>query len=181
MSKIELMCEECGESFLRERGEHNRNLKKKRRVFCSLACTGKGVENNLGTRLSRGNSQYLLRGRKLDQYSPFRAFHKMVRARHKKFGYEPTDITLEFLKELWDNQDGRCPITGWKMVLPPTTTDYAKMVLEPKTASLDRIVPGKPYTKNNVRFVCYMGNVCRHTFTDEDVRMFAEAVINKIA
>jgi len=34
----------------------------------------------------------------------------------------------------------------------------------------------KGYIKGNVRFVSLMANYCRNEFTDEDVKLFCEAV-----
>jgi len=176
MAKIELTCDECGRSFLRLRGEHNRNQKIGRRTFCSLTCSGKVNEKNLGPKKTRGKIENLVLGKPTDEYSPFRYFLKNVRARHKKKGWE-TDLTLPFLKELWETQKGICPITGWRMVLPQTSTEWSKTPVSPRHASLDRIEAGKPYKVGNVRYVSLIANLAKYTFSDDDVRVFAEAVI----
>ena len=96
-----------------------------------------------------------------------------IRARAGKKGQ--SDIDLEYLKELWVDQQGRCPLTGWNMVLPVSTVGWAGGAI-PESASLDRKNPKFGYVRGNVRFVALMANFAKHTFTDEDVRRFGEAV-----
>jgi hypothetical protein len=40
--------------------------------------------------------------------------------RDKKKNYG-CDITAEYLKQLWENQKGICPFTGWGLILPKDT------------------------------------------------------------
>ena len=80
---------------------------------------------------------------------------------------------MESLKEIWDSQQGICPLTGWKLELPTQSKQYR---LHIKTASLDRIDNSKGYILGNVRFVSVMFNFARNNFSDEDVIEFAQAV-----
>ena len=175
--KIEVKCDECNVSFLRLKKEYVRSQKLGRKSFCSVKCSGKkNGSANLGD--CRGNLKHLKRGKERDAYSAFRYFHKLIRQRHKEKNFTKTDITLEFLKELWEEQNALCPITGWEMVLPETTRGF-ETIINPRKASLDRIQPHKPYMKGNIRYVSFMANMCKHEFSDAEVFIFAEAVTKK--
>ena len=69
-----------------------------------------------------------------------------------------------------------CPFTGWKLLLPEGSSVRKDMSVY--RASLDRIDNSKGYAKENVRFVSLMANYCRNEFTDQEVKMFCEAVTN---
>lgn len=165
-------CKGCQRDFEKSLSEYNRNEKSGNHHWCSLKCLAKYANNG------KGNPKNLKVGKEKDEYSAFRYFHKLIRQRHKERDYPETDITLEFLKQLWENQNGICPITGWKMVLPESTTGF-KTILNPRKASLDRIEPHKPYTQNNIRYISFMANMCKHEFCDTDIFVFAEAVVNR--
>jgi len=83
------------------------------------------------------------------------------------------------LSNLWEAQSGVCPFTGWELKLPFHSTDWDKDDDKLKRASLDRIDNSKGYIKGNLRFVSLMANYCRNEFTDEDVKLFCEAVVNE--
>lgn len=169
---IAIKCNGCKIDFEKVLSEYKRNEKNGENHWCSLKCFAKYANNG------KGNPKNLKRGREKDQFSSFRYFLKKIRERHKEKGYLETDITLEFLKELWDKQNGLCPITGWLMKLPETTRGF-ETTIDPQKASLDRIEPHKPYMKDNVRFISFMANMCKHEFSDEQVFEFAEAVEKK--
>jgi len=43
-------------------------------------------------------------------------------------------------------------------------------------ASVDRIDNSKGYIRGNLRYISIMANYCRNEFSDEEVKMFCEAV-----
>ena len=106
---------------------------------------------------------------KSDELTPFRETFRRLHRRKKE-----VNVTLEYLKEVWDSQKGICPLTGWKLELPTQSKQYR---LHIKTASLDRIDNSKGYILGNVRFVSVMFNFARNNFSDEDVIEFAQAVV----
>lgn len=176
MSKIELKCEVCGNSFSRLKKEYNRSIKLGRRMFCSRSCTGKGVKNNLGNQLGSGDYSLLDSGNRQDEYSPFRYFVKKARARNYKY-----DIDVEYLKDLWEKQDGECALTGLKLKLHKNGSEWSKDKHNPWKSSLDRIDTSKGYLKGNVRFVCNIGNLCKNVWTDEVVYEFCKKVVKNMA
>jgi len=111
---------------------------------------------------------------RLDQYSPFKYSLNKARSRSKSRN-ETTDLTLEYLKEIWENQKGLCSYTNIKMELPRSSQDE-DIKKSPTKLSLDRIDPNIGYIKGNVEFVCYCVNVMKNDFTKEQMIAF----INKI-
>lgn len=79
------------------------------------------------------------------------------------------EVDVTYLKELWEQQNGICPYTGIKMLLPETS---AHILRSPKKASLDRINSSKDYIRGNVEFVCCAINLAKNSFTREQMKEF---------
>jgi hypothetical protein len=75
---------------------------------------------------------------------------------------ERKSITVKFLLDLYDKQNGRCALSGVEM------TRIVGQGHVTTNASIDRIRPGKPYTKKNVRLVCSFVNNFRGNTSDKD-------------
>lgn len=120
-------------------------------------------------------STALFLGTRRDEYSPFRQHFKLARRRVKTHGRECT-ITLEYLKEVWEKQDGKCPYTGWKLDNPETTAHWDNHQLDPRIASLDRIDSSLGYILGNVQFVSVMANFAKRDFQEEQLLEFCQAV-----
>ena len=75
-----------------------------------------------------------------------------AKKRAKKAGI-PFDMTLGDLLLLWEEQDGKCALTGW-----PLATAAKTKLGNPYLLSIDRIVPEKGYVIGNVRLLCWMVN-----------------------
>ena len=72
------------------------------------------------------------------------------------------DITKEYLRLLWDRQNGRC---FWTQV--PLLKGGAPK--HPQKVSLDRIDPSKGYLKENIVLTCQFANLGK---SDVDIRTF---------
>ena len=112
----------------------------------------------------------------LDQYSPFKYHANKARSRSKQKGYI-TDLTIEYLKEIWDKQNGTCPYTKIQMELGRTSGDE-DIKKTPIKASLDRIDPNIGYVRGNVEFVCYCINVMKNDFTKQEMIDFIKLINN---
>ena len=110
-----------------------------------------------------------------DDYTPFRWFIARARNRAHKGQH---DLTVEYLKQVWERQGGRCELTGLTMSLPRSTAGFNER--HPQNASLDRVDNNLGYVQGNVRFLCLMANLARSNFEDEDVRDFCRAVVEKV-
>ena len=158
MSKITLTCDTCNKEFEKARKEYNRRIRLgKDKFYCGLSCAGKSPEN-VKHIVSNGSG------------------HPVWELNNPKKQDRPRDfnLTLEYLKEIWETQEGKCPFTGFDLELRTYKSDSQ---LNIKSASLDRIDNSKGYVQGNVRFVSVMFNFARNKFSDEEVIEFAQAVI----
>ena len=172
---VELVCAHCGGTFLKVAREYRRQVRRGHTEFyCGLSCVRKAANIK---RPPKGNPKnlgaWLGNGRKVDDLSPFRWFLSRAVYRQSKKG--ATDLTPRYLKDVWDAQNGVCPLTGWAVRLPYGSMGWPGGST-PEAASLDRIDNSKGYVQGNVRFVALMANLARQCFSDSDVRRFAEAV-----
>ena len=151
--KISIICESCGNAFERESKEYTRALKKGWKCFCSRSCAGKQWIKNFGDKANK-DASYLKKYSRADEFTGFRKFIRSINSRVVQAN-KTSDITLEELKEIWDKQEGICPITGWKMTLKK---EKENKQICPEQASLDRIDHTKGYIKSNLRFVSLMAN-----------------------
>jgi hypothetical protein len=94
------------------------------------------------------------------------------RSKHKKYD---CNLTVQYLKQLWEKQKGICPFTGQELILPKNTTKPWEQAL-PMNASLDRLDNSKGYVEGNVRFIAFMANIARQSFTDEQLIDFCKTV-----
>lgn len=158
---ITLTCFCCGCSFQRKIGEVRRNERAGRcRTFCSRKCST--VTHN---KMYRRAVVIHHCGPARDEYSPFRWYLKVVNQRKNK----TNDLSLAYLKSLWDRQRGVCPYTGIKMGLPETTGSTLGQL---KSASLDRIDSSKGYLRGNVEFVCAFINFAKSNRPKREVEEF---------
>lgn len=173
---IELVCKNCDIAFKRLLSEHKRNLKLNRRVYCSLSCLGKENVSHLHDDGGINREKALKRVRELvklglyqrDNFSSFKYFLRRCR----KFDSE-TDISLDYLKEVWDNQKGKCAYTNIDMV--PKFFEKASTIY---SASLDRIDSSIGYIKGNVQFVCLGINYAKNNFSESEIKQFIQSIKN---
>lgn len=177
MKRTVLICDYCGNLFCRPLKEHVRSLKLGRKEFCSRLCQGKvGYVNLICEEAKRFDIAKWIKENNhkhdvSDKFSPFRYFFKRIRAQCKK-KEEITDITLDYLANLWKEQEGKCVYTGTEMFLPINTNHYDKLTPEPHWASLDRIDSSKGYIIGNIQFVCLSINYAKSSFSDEQFKEF---------
>jgi hypothetical protein len=174
MKTITLRCANCDKEFEKPTNEYRRQIKKgNTRFFCnsSCACFKRNEENP-----PKGDVSHFGGKTKRDEYTPFRWFVLRAQYRDRKKSYG-CDLTVEYLKELWDHQAQTCPLTGWTMILPQDTNGWTRD--DPANASIDRIDNSKGYVQGNVRFVALMANYARNTFTDSQLFSFCRSVIKR--
>lgn len=169
---VELTCCVCQTPFLRRAKEARRNAKRSRKIYCGNACSAKDkpeIRKNW-------NNPVLIEhhlkpnwgvGKRCTELSPFKhvlAKTKLFRSRGRKHDNE---MTLEYLKEIWDSQGGICPYTGQKMTLHNSYIARNKGGKNPFNASLDRIDSSKGYVKGNVEFVCMAVNLAKNSMSKQ--------------
>ena len=81
------------------------------------------------------------------------------------------NISLEFLKNLWMKQAGKCAITGLSM---------SHTVLSGRlknNLSIDRINSNEGYITNNIQFVCTSVNIMKSTLTMNELKYYCNLIL----
>jgi hypothetical protein len=86
------------------------------------------------------------------------------------------EIGLEFLRSLWDAQQGYCAVSGLAFTDEHHNEAFVKTPFAP---SLDRIDSSKGYVKGNVRLVCMAANFALNQWGDDVLRRLAHGVVEK--
>lgn len=171
MNLITLTCAFCSKSFQREKKEHTRQIKRGRtEFFCNGSCA---ASKSNADKPRPGNIDNLRSSNRRDEFTPFRWFVLRAQYRDRDKGYG-CDLSVEFLKQLWEKQNGICPITGSNLILPHDSDGHLEN--DPFNASLDRIDGSVGYLESNVRFISLMANFGRHSFSDEQLINFCKIV-----
>lgn len=170
-SDVELTCGVCGKLFKRRKAEFNRSSKMGRPSFCSRTCTGKHNAGNFGDARCTDTSHLRPDNRKDDfTGTGFKEALRRVRNRQKE-----TNLTLEYLQKLWEQQDGKCAYSGVRLshALHTWKATRHKHKQPPKhlQASLDRIDSSKPYEQGNVQFVSVLLNYAKSDLSDAEFRL----------
>lgn len=80
----------------------------------------------------------------------------------------PTNLDEDFLNKLWEDQEGRCVLTGIEIELSIYDWKNTKYKAKPWSASLDRIDSNLGYIKGNVQFVSLSMNYAKSNFSQID-------------
>jgi hypothetical protein len=107
------------------------------------------------------------RRRKTDARSYMRYVFYGVKNRR----WEGDDLTIDDLHALYDEQRGRCALTGFIMTHSPGKE------FQDTNVSIDRIDSLKGYKKGNVRLVCRRANVMRMDLSDKDLHEWCRMIL----
>ena len=173
---VTLECKHCKNSFKKFKKEYDRQIRKGRSDFyCDLSCSAKANESLMEhAQFNKDNPTAFasLNPHPKDELTPFRAYINKIKGRTKRWHQNRiTEITPEYLKELWEKQGGVCPYTGIKMLL----RDYNQPSY-PHNASVDRIDSSKNYLRGNVEFVCVSINYAKNSFSKEEMIDFIKLI-----
>lgn len=97
--------------------------------------------------------------------------HYLGRLRNKKRG-KRQGLSLEFLVQLWEQQGGRCAISG----IPMTHIGGKGRI--GTNASIDQIVAGKGYLEDNVQLVTCDINRIKGELTMEELYDLCRTILN---
>lgn len=180
MKHTNVKCKTCQTDFYKLNSEIKR-CKKKGILdhFCSRSCVAtyrnKKMTSDFWKNQYENNKNFKgLEGNRQDIFSSFKTFINSGRASIKSKG---CSLTLEYLKNQWDKQNGICPYTNIKMILPRNTLEYTKTKSLIK-ASLDRIDSSKGYIEGNVEFVCSAINLGKNNFSKKEMIEFISNIKN---
>lgn len=100
-----------------------------------------------------------------------------TRSRAKKYGMS-FEIDVDFLTELFNNQDNKCALTNIPFEYEKSTENGTHR--RPFAPSLDRIDSKGGYTKDNVRLVCIIVNFALSEFGDLSFDKMCKAYCNNL-
>lgn len=83
-------------------------------------------------------------------------------------------ITADYLRQLFENQGGKCALTGWDM-----EPRYSGSGTVARTITVDRIDPNNGYVEGNVRLLCFAANNAKYTWTDDQFVELCKAVVDR--
>ncbi len=173
MKTVEITCTTCGKKSQKRKAEiDHRTRLGKTKFYCNATCVGRDPEQH--GHLLEYTDRYDISqhaGCRRDEFTDFKWYIKVIKQRKRDY-----DVDVQYLKELWESQQGICPLTGWKLILRKHIT--TRIERDKRQASLDCIDSSQGYIKGNVRFIAVIANYARNLFTDDDVIEFCEAVVN---
>lgn len=158
--KVKVTCKNCGLIFEKSNSEVKRSEKFNRNHFCSRVCVGTYSSNwyNPNKKYYEISKHCFNRN---DEYTKFRYHFRNIKKRDKEVG-----VTIEYLKKIWEEQNGVCPFTGINLTLN-TFKNRENNVLF--SASLDRIDSSKGCIEGNVRWVSRGINLMKSNNSDDIV------------
>lgn len=171
---VTFICDECGKEGIKTKTEYERNLRLGRKNYCCRECSIKGAaKTRTGKHYQRSEAQIehirSISNNRKDDFTPFRYTLRAVKRRFKE-----VDIDLEYLKELWEKQEGICPYTGLRLILPHDNNVHD--IDLPHRASLDRIDSSKGYVKGNVQYISTPINYMKSTMSDLETKRFLKEI-----
>ena len=161
MKTEDVVCENCGVIFKKPSKEVNRSLKIGRKQYCSISCSKKIEQNIQRLRAMTPVTEHFKYINRRDKFSEFR--QHLLRAKRRK---HITDITLQDLKDVWEEQNGICPYSKVRLKAPL----YYEKNDPIYTASLDRKDSSLGYIKGNIQFISIAMNLMKNSMTEEKVQ-----------
>ena len=167
--KVSLVCPVCGKEFQRTSYEVRRNEKRGRVSTCSHSCAAKRQNGSQFAEWRESEEwRNVITADKSNELTPVNKLlnDSKCRAKQKGFAY---NLTASYLRDLWEEQDGRCAWTGVKLILPIQRSKHDTS--NPNIiASLDRKENNKGYEVGNVQFVMAPLNLAKRHHSDDVVR-----------
>lgn len=80
-------------------------------------------------------------------------------------------VCTAVLEELWQEQGGKCAITGVEM------THVSGEGRVYTNVSIDRVDSTAGYTRDNIRLVCVIVNIMKHTMSDEELLEWCRLIL----
>jgi hypothetical protein len=164
-----VLCSHCNKEFEKETRYVKSAEKKSRLHYCSRGCSGKhnlivGKEKIDNWNHSLKNREHLnsIKNNRRDEFTGFRNLLSSCNKRTKD-----CDLSLIYLKEIWEKQKGKCDVTGVDLQLK---CSYNKNY----QASIDRIDSSLGYVKDNIRFVSVSVNWLKNNLNDEHLKEFIQ-------
>ena len=149
-------------------------------MYCGRKCSGlANIGHLLGTYSGKSSAEHMKKmaeraAETNREYSrgdlPYYEYWRRAKYRGKE-----CDLTIDYIKDLWKKQNGKCAITRIPLIHPTKATNKCLM------ASLDRIESDKGYIIGNVQFVTCAINYAKNSHSDSDIRDFIKLVFEHYA
>ena len=172
---VTFICDNCGCEAQKPQSEYNRNIKLGRKNFCCRSCSCtyrcnlyKDTPTEAQLQAQQNIKNYCQNHK--DEWTPFRYSFRNAKKRFKEF-----NLTLEDLKQIWEQQNGICPYTGLKLYLPTWNKKGSCEQLWCR-ASLDRIDSSKGYVVGNVQFISTPINFMKSTMSDLETKQYLKLI-----
>ena len=94
-----------------------------------------------------------------------RVLNTQLKSQRLKQGIE-YDLSSDELIEIWEAQGGRCALSGVLMT-HQRDGSYGDRTRKEFNASIDRVNPSGPYTRENVQLVATRINTMKHTLSQD--------------
>lgn len=160
--QLNVKCNVCNVSFLKDGSEVRRNEKLAKKHYCSLSCVSTGRVSN-----KNGNLLSLNASNRKDKYTGLREHLARAKKRNKEI-----NIDLDDLLEIWESQKGICPYTGLTLIHPKNAKNHIMLY----KASLDRIDSSLGYIKGNIQFISATANLAKGSMTHEEMVTFCRII-----
>lgn len=105
------------------------------------------------------------------KFSPIGFAQYLVSSARKRAGKQSIDFDIDIDFVLGKLKNGVCEVTN----IPLNMTRGKRGPFSP---TLDQIMPGGGYTKNNTQLVCWIYNSAKGNWSHEEVIFFAKAILN---
>lgn len=167
---IVLKCIQCEKDFERRIHDHNYNLKKGRKIFCSLQCSNE--YSKLDRSLRMQNMPHVPHPPHYQDpiVSAFKFILTKARKRLKGGITIELRLTVQDLQNQWEIQNHKCTYSGVELQLP----SYSHINDPIYTASLDRINSHLGYIKGNIQFVSTIINRAKHELSHDRMLEFCD-------
>lgn len=160
---VTIKCANCRSEFKVKLGRS-----KQPNCCCSRSCA---------TSLQNRNRSVAVGNGKGDSLTKFRWFyhHARVRLYQRTKRSIPVTITIENIRDQWHKQKGKCPYTGWDLILPKNGSGWSGNT-SMKRASLDRKNSSRGYEPDNIQFVSIVANWAKNSLDSGSLVEFCHAV-----
>lgn len=165
--KVKVPCMICGVDVFYKLS----HFKKIKNHTCSYECchqlkktTNKGKNNPRSLKLTQRERIF---SKKLDECKRRSLIRGIV-----------SDITLEYLINIFDKQKGKCYYSGVDMILK--SVSYTKRAADHNVMSIDRIDPNRGYTKDNIVLCCNCVNMLKAHHNFKTLEPIIEGLFNNI-
>lgn len=166
--KVEVQCYSCNAIILKDDSEVKRNERLSRNNFCSISCSKK-IPENIEMLSNHRTSAHLNASNRRDEFTGFR--EHLARANRRN---QNVNITLEDLKNTWEQQKGICPYSKVKLQFVSLKNKNNPIY----TMSLDRKNSALGYIKGNIQFISIAMNLMKSSMSEEEMEQLLLIIKN---